>query len=402
MCQVEGVLYSLRNLEKALFAGGGVSDDVGLLLAAESAKEQREAVEAAATLAFDQGQHPECSVPGLAPATGTAGTLAWSSCLTKVQDRLLGADSTEVVHRYWAGLRAAEFGTANGQLYGELRKSIRLLASPTTATALRRGDAGCLAIYTRVACANPAEVPGTGDPSNECYTSPPQPLPSILLKNVPAAVGTVRMPMVGFGTGCARVSEDRAELWPGLSPTEVDETVSSLFASAIADGYRLFDTAELYQNEQLLGTAIAASGVPRAEFFIITKLDDSKLPVAADEVPGHVRATVRAQLARLQTDYLDGYMLHHIAPTISAAHGPAIKAAIVTIVQLQSEGTAATARLNSQVALLFFIRSNTEYGRRFPRQRRVLAELCAHQIASSTNACALMCGCVCGWVCGSV
>jgi hypothetical protein len=38
--------------------------------------------------------------------------------------------------------------------------------------------------------------------------------------------------------------------------------------------YRLFDTAELYNNEALLGKAIVKSDVAREEIFIISKLDD--------------------------------------------------------------------------------------------------------------------------------
>ena len=41
---------------------------------------------------------------------------------------------------------------------------------------------------------------------------------------------------------------------------------------AIDMGYRLFDTAQMYGNERLLGNAIKKSNVPREEFFITTKL----------------------------------------------------------------------------------------------------------------------------------
>ena len=43
-------------------------------------------------------------------------------------------------------------------------------------------------------------------------------------------------------------------------------------ASAIELGYRHFDTAQFYENEALLGQAIRESGIPREEFFIVSKL----------------------------------------------------------------------------------------------------------------------------------
>lgn len=44
---------------------------------------------------------------------------------------------------------------------------------------------------------------------------------------------------------------------------------------------RLFDTAELYQNEHILGAAIASSGIDRREFVIMTKLDDGAIPISS-------------------------------------------------------------------------------------------------------------------------
>jgi diketogulonate reductase-like aldo/keto reductase len=41
---------------------------------------------------------------------------------------------------------------------------------------------------------------------------------------------------------------------------------------ALATGYRLIDTAASYQNEAAVGRAIAASGIPRDELFVTTKL----------------------------------------------------------------------------------------------------------------------------------
>ena len=66
----------------------------------------------------------------------------------------------------------------------------------------------------------------------------------------------VEMPMVGFGVFqvpdlavCQKAVED-----------------------AISVGYRLIDTAAAYKNEDAVGAAIRASGIPRSEFFVTTKL----------------------------------------------------------------------------------------------------------------------------------
>lgn len=65
-----------------------------------------------------------------------------------------------------------------------------------------------------------------------------------------------RMPMVGFGTWDVRGQE-------GLR----------CISSAIEEGYRLFDTARMYGNEDIVSKAIQDSGIDRDEFFVTTKLN---------------------------------------------------------------------------------------------------------------------------------
>jgi len=73
---------------------------------------------------------------------------------------------------------------------------------------------------------------------------------------------------------------------------------------ALELGYRLIDTAELYRNESEIGKAIAHSGLARQELFITSKVMPNH--AAHDEV---IEAC-RHSLERLQTDYLDLYLLH--------------------------------------------------------------------------------------------
>jgi diketogulonate reductase-like aldo/keto reductase len=97
----------------------------------------------------------------------------------------------------------------------------------------------------------------------------------------------VRMPILGFGV---------------YQMTDAECEASVLEALRI--GYRLIDTAAIYGNEEAVGRALKASGVPREELFVTTKLwvDD-----ATEE--GAKRAVAKS-LERLQLDYLDLYLIH--------------------------------------------------------------------------------------------
>ena len=64
----------------------------------------------------------------------------------------------------------------------------------------------------------------------------------------------IEMPMEGFGV--FQIPEDDCE---------------QVVRNAIAEGYRLIDTASSYQNEEAVGRAIRSCGVPREESFITTK-----------------------------------------------------------------------------------------------------------------------------------
>ncbi len=73
---------------------------------------------------------------------------------------------------------------------------------------------------------------------------------------------------------------------------------------AIETGYRLIDTASMYENEMQIGNAIRTSSVSREEIFLTTKVNDKDQGYAA---------TLRAfdhSLELLQTDYVDLYLIH--------------------------------------------------------------------------------------------
>lgn len=99
---------------------------------------------------------------------------------------------------------------------------------------------------------------------------------------------TESMPKIGFGV--FRLTD----------PKECEEAV----VQAIQTGYRLIDTAAAYENEEAVGRAIRRCGVPREQLFLTTKLW-----IPDTNYEGAKRGLERS-LKRLQTDYVDLYLIH--------------------------------------------------------------------------------------------
>lgn len=98
----------------------------------------------------------------------------------------------------------------------------------------------------------------------------------------------IKMPMVGFG----------------VFQIHDAKTTQSVVEEAIKTGYRLIDTAQVYGNEEAVGKAIKASGVPREELFITTKLWISDFSYEA------AKDAFNESLRKLDLDYVDLYLLH--------------------------------------------------------------------------------------------
>jgi len=77
---------------------------------------------------------------------------------------------------------------------------------------------------------------------------------------------------------------------------------------ALALGYRHIDTAEMYGNEEAIGRALRAAGVPRDQLHITTKVWWESL------TPEGVRRALEGSLSRLGLDYVDLYLIHWPAP----------------------------------------------------------------------------------------
>lgn len=104
----------------------------------------------------------------------------------------------------------------------------------------------------------------------------------------------LKMPMAGIGTFL-------------LTPDEAEASV----LAALADGYRLIDTANAYVNEKAVGRAMKKSGLKREEIFLETKLWPS---FYEDE------DAVDKTLERLGTDYIDLLLIHQPAGNYVAGY----------------------------------------------------------------------------------
>ncbi len=82
------------------------------------------------------------------------------------------------------------------------------------------------------------------------------------------------------------------------------EECERVVVDAIDAGYRLIDTAAIYENEEAVGNGIRKSGIKRDELFIT-----SKLWVDHNSYEG-ARTAIAESLEKLQTDYVDLYMIH--------------------------------------------------------------------------------------------
>lgn len=89
--------------------------------------------------------------------------------------------------------------------------------------------------------------------------------------------------------------------------------VLRMVPAALGLGYRYIGTAQIYRNEDEVGSAIAGSGVSRGEIFLTTKVWIDNLS------PARFMASVDESLGKLQTDYVDLLLLHWPNGTVPLA-----------------------------------------------------------------------------------
>jgi len=98
----------------------------------------------------------------------------------------------------------------------------------------------------------------------------------------------VKMPYFGFGTYKVKGGEE----------------VYNAVRTALETGYRLIDTAALYENEEGVGRAIRDSGIPREEIFVTTKVWNS------DQGYDSTLRAFETSLKKLDIGYIDLYLIH--------------------------------------------------------------------------------------------
>ena len=99
--------------------------------------------------------------------------------------------------------------------------------------------------------------------------------------------GGLEMPRLGFGT---------YELEPDVAQRMVE--------AALEVGYRHVDTAQMYENEEAVGRAIAASGVPADDVFLTTKVSNEH------HEPEALRTSVERSIERLGVERVDLLLVH--------------------------------------------------------------------------------------------
>ncbi|MFE9388899.1 aldo/keto reductase [Streptomyces sp. NPDC006784] len=112
-------------------------------------------------------------------------------------------------------------------------------------------------------------------------------VPTITLNN------GVTMPQLGFG------------VWQ----VPADEAATAV-TTALESGYRSIDTAAAYENEEGVGRALTASGLPRDEVFVTTKLWN------ADQGYDTTLRAFDASLTKLGLDFVDLYLIHWPMPEV--------------------------------------------------------------------------------------
>eukprot|EP00929_Paragymnodinium_shiwhaense_P038982 TRINITY_DN20514_c0_g1_i1.p1 TRINITY_DN20514_c0_g1~~TRINITY_DN20514_c0_g1_i1.p1 ORF type:complete len:544 (-),score=76.71 TRINITY_DN20514_c0_g1_i1:277-1908(-) len=132
--------------------------------------------------------------------------------------------------------------------------------------------------------------------------------------------GLGSVPLLGFGTGDrfwqSSSLPDSGTLQVGSHYPKVSdkkgwkshhEACVRAVTWAIDAGYRFFDTAQDYQTQKCVGEAISASGLPRSDVFIATKLSHES-DYKAEGI--RVRPAFDRQLAELKMTHVDLYLQH--------------------------------------------------------------------------------------------
>ncbi|MBA9084347.1 Glyoxal reductase [compost metagenome] len=112
------------------------------------------------------------------------------------------------------------------------------------------------------------------------------------MNKVIEAVNGVKIPQLGFGVYKIKKGEE----------------FERAIREAIRVGYRHFDTAKIYGNEEALGRELQKSGNPREQFFITSKVWTTDLGYEA------TKKAFEQTCKKLNVTYLDMYLIHFAGP----------------------------------------------------------------------------------------
>ena len=107
------------------------------------------------------------------------------------------------------------------------------------------------------------------------------------------------VPMIDMPDGC-QIPQIGLGLWKVRDQTEFN----TAFEAGLKTGYRHFDSAQAYDNEQFLGEAWQRSGIKREDLFLTTKIKVQNFGKK------HVHDSYKQSLQNLQSDYWDLLLLH--------------------------------------------------------------------------------------------
>ena len=133
-------------------------------------------------------------------------------------------------------------------------------------------------------------------------SSSPSSVPALATApTIPLRNGMIH-PSIGFGTyKVGFVPASASAVASGSESTGVERTASECVGDALDCGYRFLECAEFYGNEHEVGAAIKASGIPREDLFLCSKVWTTTIEKGPEAVAEQLEKT----LSDLGTDYID-------------------------------------------------------------------------------------------------
>ena len=156
-------------------------------------------------------------------------------------------------------------------------------------------DKGASAIDARRSPTGVLKLSPVYDPKTVALISTPVPAPECSMQPPKAFLleaHGAKMPAIGFGT------------------MELPHHPAELVAAAIEAGYRHIDTARKYGTEEHVGEGIRASGIPRSELFVTTKVTEENAREA------DFLRSAETSLKALRLDYVDLLLVHWPQPKV--------------------------------------------------------------------------------------